>query len=187
MLPLIAPPRLAEPCGPALDTGRMLLADGRPVSLRPVQPTDFEAERRFVEEALSPATRRLRFHGALNRLPPSVLRAMTAVNPCVQTVLVAAHGSRIVADARYVIEAGDARAAEFAIAVADAWQGLGLGRALMQRLAEHARARGLARLHGEVLDHNRRMLGLMASLGARLRPQTGGLGLVGVEVPLEYI
>lgn len=158
------------------------LADGRQVLLRPVRPDDADAEGRFVE-ALSPATRRLRFHGALNRLPPALLRAMTAVDPRVQTVLVAEALGRLVADARYVVGA-DAQEAEFAIAVADDWQGQGLGRALMQRLAVHAQARGLRRLSGEVLDHNHRMLGLMAALGARLRPLRGGIGLVRAEFEL---
>lgn len=172
-----------DPCGPVLQADRLWLHDGRSVRIRPVHAGDAEAEGRFVE-ALSPATRRLRFHGALNRLPPALLRAMTAVDPCVQTVLVAEADALLVADARYVLDDDHPHAAEFAIAVADAWQGGGLGRALMARLADHARERGLRLLFGEVLDHNHRMLGLMESLGARLRPQRGGIGLVRVEVPL---
>lgn len=179
---MLAPYRLPDPCGPVLQADRLWLHDGRSVHVRPVHAGDAEAEGRFVE-ALSPATRRLRFHGALNRLPPTLLRAMTAVDPCVQTVLVAEADALLVADARYVM-GDDPHAAEFAIAVADAWQGGGLGRALMARLADHARERGLRQLHGEVLDHNHRMLGLMESMGARLRPQHGGIGLVRVEVPL---
>ena len=179
---MLAPHRLPDPCGPALQADRLWLPDGRSIRIRPVHAGDAEAEGRFVE-SMSPMTRRLRFHGALNRLPPALLRAMTAVDPCVQTVLVAAADDRLVADARYVM-GDDPHAAEFAIVVADDWQGGGLGRALMARLADHARERGLRQLFGEVLDHNHRMLGLMASLGARLRPQRGGIGLVRVEVPL---
>lgn len=178
--------RPAAPCGPPPDAGMLWLDDGRSVRLRPVAPADAEATGRFVQ-ALSPASRRLRFHGALNALPPAVLRAMTAVDPCVQAVLVAealAPGAPLVAEARYV-RGDDPRAAEFAIAVADAWQGAGLGRALMRRLAAHARAQGVVRLHGEVLDHNHRMLGMMAALGATLLPLSGAAGLVRAEVPLR--
>lgn len=179
---MLAPLRRVGPCGPVLRADLLGLADGRSVWLRPVQPDDADAEGRFVE-ALSPATRRLRFHGALNRLPPALLRAMTAVDPCRQTVLVADTGTHLVADARYVM-GDEPREAEFAIAVADAWQGLGLGRALMDRLAGHAHERGLQRLYGEVLDHNHRMLALMESLGARLRPLRGGIGIVRAEFDL---
>jgi len=49
--------------------------------------------------------------------------------------------------------------------VADAWQGRGLGRALMELLIARARARGYSRLVGNVLAVNAPMLGLAASLG----------------------
>lgn len=179
---MLAPLRRPDPCGPALQADRLWLHDGRSVQLRPVRAADAEAEGRFVE-TMSPATRRLRFHGALNRLPDSLLRAMTAVDPCQQAVLVAEADGLLVADARYVL-ADDPHEAEFAIAVADAWQGRGLGRALMQRLAAHAHERGLHRLYGEVLDHNHRMLGLMEALGATLRPLRGGIGIVRAEFHL---
>ena len=54
---------------------------------------------------------------------------------------------------------------EFAIAVADAWQGKGLGSRLMRYLIEIAEQRGYRRIEGEVLSENRDMLGLMRALG----------------------
>lgn len=150
---------------------RLILADGRGVRLRPVQPGDAAAEQAFVT-ALSPASRRRRFHGAMKQLPESVLRAMTAIDFRHHVALVAEAGcadgaARLVADARYVRdEHGEA---EFAVAVADDWQGLGLGRALLQRLGRHARLSGVATLRGSVLADNGPMLALMRSLGARLR------------------
>jgi acetyltransferase len=150
------------------------LADGRCARLRPIGPGDAEAAQAFVA-ALSARSRRLRFHGALKRLPEPVLRAMTAIDFDAHVALVAEAGcsdgaQRLVADARYVRDdQGEPGEAEFAIAVADDWQGLGLGRGLMQRLAVHARARGVQALHGAVLADNVPMLSLMQRLGARLR------------------
>ena len=74
--------------------------------------------------------------------------------------------ARIVADARYVrgIRPGEA---EFAIAVADAWQGAGLGRALVQRLLRHAGRRGITRLVGDVVHANLPMISLVRSRGGR--------------------
>ena len=149
----------------------LVLADGRSVRVRPVRPGDAAAEQAFVT-ALSPGSRRRRFHGTMKQLPASVLRAMTAIDFRRHVALVAEAGcadgaARLVADARYVRD--DDGDAEFAIAVADDWQGLGLGRALLRRLGRHARLSGVATLHGSVLADNEPMLALLRSLGARLR------------------
>lgn len=147
------------------------LADGRCARLRPIEPRDADAAQAFVA-ALAPRTRRWRFHGALKRLPADALRQMTSIDFRRHVALVAEAGcsdgaARLVADARYVCD--DRGEAEFAVVVADDWQGLGLGRALMQRLARHARAQGVAALRGAVLADNAPMLALMQRLGARLR------------------
>jgi len=176
--PGIAPARLAATLAPppwrawAPAAGEQLvLADGRGVQVRPVRPGDAAAEQAFVT-ALSPTSRRRRFHGALKQLPTSVLRAMTAIDFRHHVALVAesdcADGApRLVADARYVRD--DDGGAEFAVAVADDWQGQGLGRALLQRLGRHARLSGVATLRGSVLVDNGPMLALVRSLGAHLR------------------
>ena len=164
---------------------RLALADGRCAHLRPVRPTDMQAAQAFVS-ALSPRSRRARFHGALKRLPFAVLRQMTTVDFHDHVAWVAEAGcddgpARLVAEARYVragasgeffvprIAGADEGGAEFALAVADDWQGQGLGRALLQRLVVHARQRGLAALHGLVLADNEPMLALLRRLGAEVR------------------
>lgn len=55
------------------------------------------------------------------------------------------------------------------MAVADDWQQLGLGQALLTRLAVHARASGFSRLRGNVMAGNEPMLALMQAVGAELR------------------
>jgi acetyltransferase len=54
---------------------------------------------------------------------------------------------------------------EFAIVVADAYQGRGLGSRLMHELIARARARGVPRIEGLVLASNHPMLELMQALG----------------------
>ena len=66
--------------------------------------------------------------------------------------------------ARYV-KYSDGEHCEFAIAVADPWQGKGVGRLLMQELFSAARANGLKVMEGFVLTTNRAMLRLAKSLG----------------------
>lgn len=148
----------------------LALHDGRRVLLRPVHHSDAAALALFFA-ALSPRARLLRFHGAVNRLPDLVLQSMTTQVPARHIALVALGTTddgvqQLLAEARYAIS--DDGEAEFAVAVADAWQRQGLGRALVQRLAVHARASGLRRLHGSVLPGNEPMLQLMAGLGAGL-------------------
>jgi acetyltransferase len=148
---------------------RLWLDDGRSVRVRPVRPDDEAGERDFVD-TLSPLSRYLRFHYGAVELPPALLHQMTHVDPDHQRAWVAlAEGEgrpAIVADARYVLQA-DGRSAEFALAVADAWQGSGLGRRLIDRLIDEARRQGLAELVGDVLRSNTRMIRMMRRLGGR--------------------
>ncbi len=73
---------------PSMLIDRVTLADARIVTVRPVLPQDVDAERAFVSE-LSPRSRRLRFHGAVNALPDSQLQAMTAIDYQVHVALIA--------------------------------------------------------------------------------------------------
>lgn len=162
---------------------RLRLDDGRVVIVRPVLAFDAAAEQDFVR-SLSPATRLRRFHFGLRELPPSMLRAMTEVDHEDHVAIVAEalgndDDTRIVADARYVRASGHGRCdeAEFAIAVADDWQGVGLGRELMQRLARHAARRGVQRLVGDVLPGNRAMFAVGAALGGERIASPNGPGV----------
>jgi acetyltransferase len=149
----------------------ILLADGRSVTVRPVLPSDFEAERRFVVE-LSPQSRHRRFHIGIATLPDAMLQSFTHIDYRSHVALVAVAGDGtapgLVADARYAL-LDDVAHAEFAIAVADDWQGIGLGRELLIRLGTHARRSGLRRLYGDILRDNAPMIGLVRSLGGRVR------------------
>ena len=55
--------------------------------------------------------------------------------------------------------------AEYAVAVRSDWKGRGLGFALMTRLIEIARQRGIGKLTGEVLLENEPMLQMCRELG----------------------
>ncbi|MBX9629359.1 MAG: GNAT family N-acetyltransferase [Burkholderiales bacterium] len=148
----------------------VLLADGRSVTVRPVLPTDLEAERRFVVD-LSPQSRWQRFHLGIASLSDEMLQAFTCIDYRTHVALIAARdddaGPVMVADARYAVLA-DTGHAEFAIAVADDWQGIGLGREMLVRLGMHARRSGLRRLCGDIVRGNAAMIGLARNLGGRV-------------------
>jgi GNAT superfamily N-acetyltransferase len=168
---------------------RLTLRDGRQVVVRPVAAFDAHAEQDFVR-SLSPASRLARFHVGLRELPPALLRAMTQVDHRQHVAIVAEaldaadDEALMVADARYVRGVEAPQEAEFAIAVADAWQGRGLGRALLQHLARHAARHGVTRLWGDVRGANAGMLALTAALGGEFGDSPHGADLVRVGFSL---
>lgn len=153
----------------------LALREGHVVTLRPAHRSDKGALQGFFA-TLSSRSRLLRFHGAVNQLPDAVLRALTTQVSHQHVSLVAMAAThdgppRLVAEARYVADAAAPRHAEFALTVADGWQGLGLGRALLRRLATHAASEGLAVLDGSVMAGNEPMLGLLRAMGASFRSE----------------
>ena len=59
----------------------------------------------------------------------------------------------------------DGESAEFAVVIADAWQGRGVGRILVRRLIDSAKRSGLSRLEGIVLRSNVNMRKFCQALG----------------------
>ena len=145
------------------------LRDGRRVRIRPVGPADLDALKRFFA-ALSPVTRRLRFHALMKEVPERLLRQFTRPNEGEHVGFIAEVDGRagaapvLVAEARY-IRCPDSDAAEFALVVAEGWRRVGLGSSLMRTLLRHARRAGVQRLCGEALADNDAIRHLMRSLG----------------------
>jgi len=143
------------------------LPGGETLVLRPIRPEDAELEQEFVE-GLTPLSRRMRFQSSLRSLSPTMLARFTQVDYDREMALVAIAGEegreREVGVCRY-IRMPDGRSCEFAIVVADDWQGKGLGRRMMQRLIDVARERGLDSMVGWVLASNDEMLELCRRLG----------------------
>jgi RimJ/RimL family protein N-acetyltransferase len=85
--------------------------------------------------------------------------------------------------ARYVRDRNDPTVAEIAVAITDAYQGLGLGRLLVRALVLVAASHGIERVVGTMLGANRPMVGIFEGLGGTVRG--AGLGLVHAEAPLD--
>ncbi len=143
------------------------LHGGERIILRPILPQDADIMQAFIR-TLSDGSRRNRFFRTLRELPAELLRRFTQVDYHQHLALVAEvfteEGEVIVGEGRYAAD-GDGEAAEFAIAVADGWQGKGIGRLLVSRLERHAAAEGIRRLHGETLLDNRAMQRLARNAG----------------------
>ena len=151
------------------------LRDGARVTLRPIRPEDAGLEREFVQ-GLSAQTMRLRFLGALRSLDPTMLARFTQIDYDREMALIAlatdAAGAPEIAVCRY-FALPDGASCEYAIVVADAWQGRGLGRLMMSRLIAVARSRGLTSMEGVVDASNEGMLKLCAHLGFTVAGEPG--------------
>jgi RimJ/RimL family protein N-acetyltransferase len=166
----------------------MHLAGGARVTIRPVLPQDEELLAAFFRD-LSDDSRRNRFFRSLRDLPAGQAHSFTSIDYHAHFALIATilgdAGELIVAEARYVIvEAGEA---EFAVTVADAWQGHGIGRLLLARLSCRATSEGLDRLFGDVLLTNKPMQRLARAAGMQLALSGDGLGLMRAEKHLERL
>jgi len=145
--------------------GEIGIAGGVRLPVRPIRPEDAALEARFFD-ALSERSRYQRFMQYLPSLPPSMLARFTQLDYDRELALVVLDPGRqrFVAVGRYA-PTGDGKTAEFALTVADDWQGKGIGRAVLERLCQCARDAGYAALYGYILDANRGMLDLAAHLG----------------------
>ena len=146
----------------------MTLRDGSRVNLRPIRPDDDRALIGLFQH-MSPQSVYQRFFAALPELPPEMAWKLSHVNYTNRMAIVAeteagANGSKpeIVGVARYD-RSDDPGVAELGLAVADEWQGRGLGRILIRELMKAAERNGINRFTADVLADNRRMLHLLAT------------------------
>lgn len=146
------------------------LRDGSTAVIRPIEPEDAGL---LVEgfEALSDRSRYARFLTAVPRLPRHWVDVLVDVDHRDREALGALdpQTGEGVGVARYVRLEDAPDEAEFAIAIADDWQGRGLGRVLLAELVDAARANGLRCLTADVLAENTRMLELGRSVGRDAR------------------
>jgi acetyltransferase len=175
---LQTPPRyghLAIHPYPAELEGELLLRDGTRIAVRPIRPEDADLERKFVQ-ALSERSKYQRFLNQMAQLPPQMLARFTQLDYDRELALVALApgGTEFIGVGRYAPNA-DGETAEFALTVADAWQGRGLGHALLERLCERAHAAGYRTLVGHILNANRDMLALAHRLGFPTTGSEGGI------------
>jgi acetyltransferase len=150
----------------------LVLRDGTRIPVRPIRPEDVELERRFFDR-LSERSRFQRFMQHLPQLPPSMLARFTQLDYDRELALVALHEGEFIAVGRYAPNL-DGETAEFALVVADDWQGKGLGRLLLERLREVARRAGYKALYGNILGANHDMLELARHLGFTQQSEAGG-------------
>jgi len=136
--------------------------DRATAAIRAAHPEDLAALGDFFA-GLSLRTRYLRFFGPVTP-GPGLLRQLCGLPSTVDAV-VAVRGGIIVGHAMAVDRTcpRGARVADIGVVVTDAWQGRGLGSALMRALVTRAQARGVTLLEMDVLDGNRQVIDKITS------------------------
>jgi RimJ/RimL family protein N-acetyltransferase len=159
------------------------------IEIRPIRPDDRDALADGLRR-MSAESRYRRFFSPLDTLSEKQLTYLTEVDHHDHEALVAveAETGQGIGVARFVRSKGDPEVAEVAVAVADDWQGQGIGSELLHRLTERARDEGIRRFSGSILEENRPIRELMSELGAvRVTDRAAGAIEVEVDLPEEGI
>jgi acetyltransferase len=154
-----------------------LLEDGTPVLLRPMRPED-EALVKELLENCSDQTLYFRYFRLIKKFPHSFLIRFTQ-NDYDREIGLAAFGTppgpEVMMGVSRIVMTPERDKAEFAVIVADPWQGKGLGEKLISRIIEIARDYGVKSLWGEVLAENVPMLALVKKMGFTLQSSEEGV------------
>ena len=165
---------------PAHREADVALRDGSTVHVRPVRPDDRDRLLQFLE-GLSTPSKAFRFFSASANLDHAAGEfAKVDYEGRFGLVATAGHDEHIVAHAMYVRTRDDH--AELAFAVADEFQGRGVGTILLAHLAEVAHDAGIAVLEAETLPENHKMIEVFRESGIpyTMRSEPGSIR---VELP----
>jgi len=164
---------------------------GQTVTLRPIRPED-EAQHLAFLQRLEPADIRMRVFYSRQSIERTELARLTQIDYEREMAFIATvpapAGSALPEETLGVVRATtdpDNEGAEFGILVRSDLKGGGLGRALMQALIDHQRARGTQRLLATALTENDRMIGLARDMGFAVRTDAGEPDTVSLELALQ--
>src|SRR6266576_3996171 len=130
-----------------------ILPSGQSLRVRPIRHDDGKREEAFVR-GLSLESRYQRMLSGGTKITPEWIDSMTHIDyyrhMAFAVTTVSDGVEQFVGVSRYVVDAVKS-SAEVALVLADAWQGQGLGRRLLETLLEHAASAGIREALGTVL------------------------------------
>lgn len=146
------------------------LHDGLAITIRPIEAGDKE-RLAAGHELMSAETQRLRYLMPKPRLTATELRYLTEVdgeNHVAYVAIADDHPDATLGVGRFIRRTDLPDTAEFAIVVADAFQGIGLGGAIAEQLADDAVERGIRHFSATVLHENTAVRALLSRISRRL-------------------
>ncbi len=149
------------------------LADGTPITLRPIKPEDEPLWRQLLQDC-SQESLWARFRSTFKiDTHESATRFCFVDYDRELTAVAEAHidgTRRLLGVARLLSNLDEARRAEFAVLVGDAWQGKGLGSLLTKYCLDHVDPSRVRCIFGETHSDNARMIHIFKHHGFDLRP-----------------
>lgn len=146
------------------------MRDGRKVVIRPIRPEDEPNHHVFISK-LTAEDIRFRFFGLVGELPHSEMARLTQIDYDREMAFIAVlldENDEPTNDTMGVVRTvtdSDNENAEFAVVVRSDLKGSGLGKKLMLKIIEYSDTRDTAKVVGQVLTDNSRMLKFVESLG----------------------
>lgn len=167
------------------------LADGSVITIRPIHPDDADdLQNTFMR--LSTQSIYLRFLSYKKVLTDEEALRLATVDYNTQMAFVATmveNGREIVVGvSRYaLLDKVHPKTAEFAVIVGDEFQGRGIGKLLLWKLVNYARAKGFNHLRGNLDMGNTRMLDLIKRSGLPHRQRyEDGVWQVNIDIRLPH-
>lgn len=153
------------------------LKDGTSIIIYLVDPCNKECILGGFEE-LSAQSRYWRFHSSMNSLSKAQLKYLTEIDNINHVAIAAVDAStperKGIGIARYIRVDTEHQVAEFAITIADAYQGRGSGSLLLDFLISRACENEFRILRAYVLPGNRPMLSMLQRRGAKKTEDNDG-------------
>jgi acetyltransferase len=158
--------------------------DGADYHIRPIRPADAALYPAFLDK-VSGDDIRLRFLAPRKSFPADMLVRLTQLDYDREIAFVALDGTGALAGIARLNMDPDRESGEFAVLVRSDLQGHGLGAALLAYLIDYARADGLARVEGIILEENARMLGMAREMGFAIAHNAEGPGVAKAVLTLR--
>jgi acetyltransferase len=148
--------------------------DGLTLCIRPIKPEDAPQLCQLFDN-LSPSSIHQRFFSPMKSLPRDMLVRFTQIDYDREMALVAidTNTEQMLGVARVIAGPGGA-GGEFAVLVADAWQGKGIGGQLLARTLRIVQERGMQSVWGVALPENTGMAKLARRIGFEVKRNTAG-------------
>jgi acetyltransferase len=136
------------------------LTDGLNVLIRPIKPEDENNEREMFSN-FSKQTMYFRFFGYIKDITHDMLARFTQIDYNREMALIGEideDGRKKMIGVSRIVSDLENKTAEFAIVVADPWQGKGLGGHLTDKIIEIARDKGVEKIYASVMKGNEMMV-----------------------------
>ncbi|MCF6249396.1 MAG: GNAT family N-acetyltransferase [Desulfobacula sp.] len=186
--PMVCTSRLVISPYPYWQEKTVSIKNDDPVFIRPVRPSDAQQMIELFDD-LSEETVYMRFFSPIKEISRPMLIRLTQIDYDREIALIAFFGEKkarkIVGVAR-IIFMPDSKEAEFAIVLADAWQGRGLGIQLLHHALDCAKKYHIEQVWGPVITTNKGMLKMGEKIGFKVRhdPDSGEYKLT---IPLDSL